>query len=277
MDFNLCNLNNVNILTTISLFQSVLLVFSNHAVPDPVSDFEILGDYNVYYSVNKTKEVLMKYYNRSNEIKRLVEEFDFRCAKSKLNFAKHFPFITVESAYRRTRSVVAQKVAKKVGGRMVGNPPQYMTLSNYFFNDTMELRRAFYSLGVYAASCRIKEFLATSTVVVAGYWIDQTAFGIAKMFETLPPETSPVYEWPKDLLRPDRVYLINTGSSLPPIPLHPYKPMRTYSFKDKLLEATGRFKNPSVTEISTTNDYDDIVRILVHLVNKHFNTSFPAK
>uniref|UniRef100_A0A1B6H295 Uncharacterized protein n=1 Tax=Cuerna arida TaxID=1464854 RepID=A0A1B6H295_9HEMI len=274
MDLNLSNLNNVNIITIFSFFQSALFVFANQAAHDAVSDFETLGDYNVYYSVNKTKEVLMKYYNKSNEIKKLVEEFDFRCSKSKLNFAKHFPFITVEAAYRRTRSVVAQRVAKKIGGRMVGNPPQYMTLSNYFFNDTMELRRAFYSLGVYAASCRIKDFLATSTVVVAGYWIDQTAFGVAKMFETLPPETSPVYQWPNDLLRPDRVYLINTLSSLPPVPLHPYKPRRIYSFKDKLLEATGRFKNPSVTEINSTSDYDDIVRIIVNFVNIHFNTSY---
>ncbi|XP_054288614.1 UMP-CMP kinase 2, mitochondrial-like [Macrosteles quadrilineatus] len=262
-----------------TLFTLCMVIFyckHNVAIYSKLSQNEIeeLKDYAVYYSYKQTKEILMKYYNRSEEIKMLVDEYDFRCGSVKTFFKKHYPFITVEAAYRRTRNVVAQRVANVIKARLVGNPPQFMTMSNYFFNDTEELRRAFYSLGVYGAACKTREYLYSSAVIVAGYWVDQTSFGISKMYNTLPSAGSAIYEWPDDLVKPDMVFVINPSSSFPPIPLHPYKPLKTYSFKDKLLDCMLRFRNPSLIEINTSVDNNEAIRSIVSHINKRFDTNF---
>lgn len=50
-----------------------------------------------------------------------------------------------------------------------------------------------------------------NSCVLFSYWLDQASFNIAKVFnETLPPEGSPIYEWPYDLLKPDLVFYINS-------------------------------------------------------------------
>lgn len=48
------------------------------------------------------------------------------------------------------------------------------------------------------------------------YWMDQAAFNLAKEFQyRLPPYTSRLYEFPKDLLTPDITFFLN----VPPKPL----------------------------------------------------------
>lgn len=42
------------------------------------------------------------------------------------------------------------------------------------------------------------------------YWFDQAAFVIAKKYyPNFPPPTSPLWEWPKDLLAPDLTFYID--------------------------------------------------------------------
>lgn len=51
---------------------------------------------------------------------------------------------------------------------------------------------------------------------MCSYWMDQAAFNIAKEFQRgLPPSSSKLYQFPKDLLAPDIAFFLN----VPPKPI----------------------------------------------------------
>lgn len=55
----------------------------------------------------------------------------------------------------------------------------------------------------------------TYSVYIIRYWIEQQIYAIARTFgEDGPPEGDPIYQWPKDLLKPDMIFFVEFPDNL---------------------------------------------------------------
>lgn len=124
-----------------------------------------------------------------------------------------FPVIVVEGLDATGKTTVTQAVADALQAALLKSPPACVSQWRQAFDEEPDvIRRAFYSLGNYIAASEIAQASARSPVVVDRYWHSTAAYAIATevsgAVQHLPPAHHPVYQWPKDLLRPDLVVLL---------------------------------------------------------------------
>lgn len=127
-----------------------------------------------------------------------------------------FPVIVIEGLDATGKTTVTQAVADALQAALLKSPPACISQWRQAFDDEPAIiRRAFYSLGNYIVASEIAQASARSPVVVDRYWHSTAAYAIATevsgAVQHLPPAHHPVYQWPKDLLRPDLVVLLTVS------------------------------------------------------------------
>lgn len=117
-----------------------------------------------------------------------------------------------------SRSIVALKLSKVIGGTTLFNPPEGFSRLRTLFNDSAILRRAFHSLCLYATANNAIQIFHERHVIAAGYWLNQAAFAmVKKYYPNYPPKNASLWKWPPDLLKPDLMFYIrDTGDAATP-------------------------------------------------------------
>lgn len=175
------------------------------------------------------------------------------------------PFINIESIYASRRTYTCKLVANNILGKYLTSPPMYIKeLRRYVKSDLQ--KKIYYALSKYSTALQVKTNLLTSPVVLERYWLDHATFIIAKAFsnENLPPEGSPIYNWPRDLLRPDIIFFINATSATPG---------NNYTdFTRRLMKVYRRIRGPKIIELSPSIDRNNST---AHIILEHIFSMFP--
>ncbi|XP_036904564.1 UMP-CMP kinase 2, mitochondrial isoform X1 [Sturnira hondurensis] len=140
----------------------------------------------------------------------LVDRCPARAQKGK------FPIIVVEGLDATGKTTVTQAASESLKAVLLRSPPACISQWRKVFDDEPTIvRRAFYSLGNYIVASEIAEESTRSPVIVDRYWHSTAAYAIATevsgAVQHLPPAGHSVYQWPKDLLRPDLVLLLTVS------------------------------------------------------------------
>ncbi|KAG8331727.1 UMP kinase activity protein [Homalodisca vitripennis] len=221
----------------------------------------------VYYTLRETLNTFdtPKYVN-DTRVKEMLHAFHHDCQLTPVeerrleefendDNMRRKPLIVIEGTDRDTRRMVAKKLAYNLGAMLMSSPPTCLNPMRDYFTDNLVLRRAYFSLCMYAIAMNVTRNWYNHTVVLGGYWHDQATFSIAKKYtlRSMPASESPIFEWPDDLIPPDVEFFIN-------VPQNKYEAgAAVNTFKPRLVEAYRRMKNPSVFEISG-NMYHDQIR-----------------
>uniref|UniRef100_A0A1B6MFV5 Receptor ligand binding region domain-containing protein n=1 Tax=Graphocephala atropunctata TaxID=36148 RepID=A0A1B6MFV5_9HEMI len=176
-------------------------------------------------------------------------------------------FVAVEGTHRITRNIVSNKLAERLGANHMYSPPAFMTRTKLVHNDTNGMKRAFFMLGIYATAHIVRDAVSELPIVTAGYFVDQIAFSIASAFEhELPNRESVLYKWPKDLLKPDILFFINTPSQLTK------KTIDLLSFRGRIVQIYRNWEQPPpVVEVNNTNLYDGMVDLMMKIIKTKLN------
>lgn len=127
-----------------------------------------------------------------------------------------FPVIVMEGLDATGKTTVTQALADALRAALLRSPPACLSQWRQIFDEEPPVvRRAFYSLGNYLVASEIAQASARAPVVVDRYWHSTAAYAIATEVSGgvrhLPPAHHPIYQWPKDLLRPDLVVLLTVS------------------------------------------------------------------
>ncbi|XP_039103220.1 UMP-CMP kinase 2, mitochondrial [Hyaena hyaena] len=127
-----------------------------------------------------------------------------------------FPVIAIEGLDATGKTTVTQSVSDTLGAVLSKSPPACISQWRKIFDDEPTIiRRAFYSLGNYIAASEIAEESTKSPVILDRYWHSTATYAIATEvtggIQYLPPAHHPIYQWPRDLLKPDLVLLLTVS------------------------------------------------------------------
>ncbi|XP_029794437.1 UMP-CMP kinase 2, mitochondrial, partial [Suricata suricatta] len=127
-----------------------------------------------------------------------------------------FPVIVIEGLDATGKTTVTRSVSETLGAVLLKSPPACISQWRQSFDDEPTIiRRAFYSLGNYIVASEIAKESVTSPVVIDRYWHSTAAYTIATEvtggLQYLPPARHPIYQWPRDLLKPDLVLLLTVS------------------------------------------------------------------
>uniref|UniRef100_A0A1B6CH15 Uncharacterized protein n=1 Tax=Clastoptera arizonana TaxID=38151 RepID=A0A1B6CH15_9HEMI len=235
------------------------------------NDLEIVEEYKVYYSLNSTLQVFRQ-YSDSDFVRHMLNTFIAHCPRkpSEVYCERRHPFIVIEGTHRPVRRIVSKMLARKISGKLLYNPPRYMVRNKEYFNNTLALRRAFFSLGVYGTSYKARQLVSLKPVVVGGYFLDQVTFGIYKKTDHIPCLNSPVFKWPEELLVPDLIFYIQTPTLSPPTNVS----IRTEERTQRILKLYQCWKEVRTIEIKTTHKYAEITQLIIKSINKELNKTY---
>lgn len=233
--------------------------------PDlPKGNEALLG---AVYSLNSCLDVLHnpKFVNEF-PVQRLLHAFSVNCdgidTVPTPSPEEKRVFIAVEGTMRRKRFHLARKLAIILGGNVFFHPPRGFGSIKYDFNqsttyENVLLLRTYHALCLYATANNIKRVLRTRHAIVSGYWFDQANFAIAKKYyPNVPRNTSSVWTWPKDLLKPNIVFFLNERNPSPDT-------IQKNVFLSHIVKTYRQWQDPPVVEIRDPIDYEHALRIML--------------
>ncbi|XP_006895799.1 PREDICTED: UMP-CMP kinase 2, mitochondrial [Elephantulus edwardii] len=155
-------------------------------------------------------EACTSFIPEAQEILDLVDQYPKQVQKGK------FPVIAIEGLDATGKTTVTQSVSDSLKAALLKSPPSCVAQWRKIFDDEPTIiRRAFYSLGNYIVASEIAKESTQSPVVVDRYWHSTATYALATEIsgglQHLPPAHHPIYQWPKDLLKPDLVLLLTVS------------------------------------------------------------------
>ncbi|XP_054286650.1 UMP-CMP kinase 2, mitochondrial-like [Macrosteles quadrilineatus] len=175
-------------------------------------------------------------------------------------------FVVVEGTHRATRNLVTSKLAERLKAANLHSPPGFLTRNKIMLNETNQsLKRAFFMLGIYGVAHTVRDMIPDLSIVTSGYYIDQLAFSIAGAFQQhLPSRSSAIFKWPKDLVKPDIVFFINTPS------LIKKRYIELDTFRGRIVQIYRNWETPPpIVEINSTNVYTNMVDQMMDHIHYH--------
>ncbi|XP_047638663.1 UMP-CMP kinase 2, mitochondrial [Phacochoerus africanus] len=127
-----------------------------------------------------------------------------------------FPVIAIEGLDATGKTTVTQSVSDSLKAVLLKSPPACISQWRKIFDDEPTIiRRAFYSLGNYIVASEIAKESTKSPVIIDRYWHSTATYTIASEvsggLQHLPPTHHPIYQWPRDLLKPNLVLLLTVS------------------------------------------------------------------
>lgn len=209
--------------------------------------------------MNRTEilELVTQYkYDEDSAVQTFIAVYNFHkldsCRKYFPTGIKRSTFIVIEGQQRTKRFGLAKRLAKVLKGHLVYNPPRgYAPFRNALHES--KLVTSFYSLCLYITAQTAKKHVYKRPAVVAGYYIGQKAFSIAKNnFPRVPSLNSPEWNWPGDLLVPDLIFnLMN--------PIDYDTDLETKVFINYTQAIVNAWPGPKVIPVYNVSSYEDMI------------------
>ncbi|KAK2891838.1 UMP-CMP kinase 2, mitochondrial [Channa argus] len=165
---------------------------------------------DVFYRFEEAYEVLKKCGDIIPEATSVLELLP-SCVESRRK--PDFPVIVIEGLDATGKTTLTESLRDTLGAVLLRSPPQCLSPWRARFDQEPPLiRRAFYALGNYITAEQISQEGMKAPVIVDRFWHSTAAYAIATAVSgspcNLPAESSEVYHWPSDLLKPSLVVLL---------------------------------------------------------------------
>ncbi|OCT78967.1 UMP-CMP kinase 2, mitochondrial isoform X1 [Xenopus laevis] len=181
------------------------------------------------------------------------------------------------------KSTLTESLKDSLKATLLRSPPDCISKWRKTFDDEPSLiKRAYYAAGNYVGACEIAKASMNSPVIVDRYWHSTAAYAIATEIvgsvHSLPPCHHEVYQWPRDLLRPDLVILLTVsdeermrrmrGRGLEETKEEKELESNTM-FRLKVEEAYKRIENPQCVIIDASPAKEMVLKETLNVVRKH--------
>ncbi|XP_038596231.1 UMP-CMP kinase 2, mitochondrial [Tachyglossus aculeatus] len=197
-----------------------------------------------------------------------------------------FPVIVIEGLDATGKTTVTQSVSEALNAVLLKTPPPCMDKWRKVFDkEPTIIKRAFYSLGNYIVASEIARASTHSPVIIDRYWHSTAAFAIATEvsggLQNLPPAHHDVYQWPRDLLKPDLVLLLT---------LTPEERVRRIQgrgiekteeemeleanalFRQKVEMSYQRMEHPGCQIVDASPSREKVLENVLHLIKGHYES-----
>ncbi|XP_046519276.1 UMP-CMP kinase 2, mitochondrial isoform X1 [Equus quagga] len=196
-----------------------------------------------------------------------------------------FPVIAIEGLDATGKTTVTQSVSETLKAVLLKSPPSCIGQWRKIFDDEPTIiRRAFYSLGNYIVASEIARESTKSPVIVDRYWHSTASYAIATEvsggLQHLPPAHHPIYQWPRDLLKPDLVLLLTVS---PKERMHRIEgrgmektreeaELETDNiFRQKVEESYQRMQNPGCHVVDASPSREKVLQMVLSLIQNNCN------
>ncbi|EPY75574.1 UMP-CMP kinase 2, mitochondrial [Camelus ferus] len=194
-----------------------------------------------------------------------------------------FPIIVIEGLDATGKTTVTQSVSDSLKAVLLKSPPSCISQWRKIFDDEPNIiRRAFYSLGNYIVASEIAEESTTSPVIVDRYWHSTATYAIATEvsggLQHLPPAHHPIYQWPRDLLKPDLVLLLTVSPEERMQRLEGRGMERTREeaeletnniFRQKVEVSYQRMENPGCHVVDASASREEVLQMVLRIIRNH--------
>ncbi|XP_058407834.1 UMP-CMP kinase 2, mitochondrial [Diceros bicornis minor] len=207
----------------------------------------------------------------------LVDQCPERVQKGK------FPVIVIEGLDATGKTTVTQSVSDSLKAVLLKSPPSCIGQWRKIFDDEPTIiRRAFYSLGNYIVASEIAKESMKSPVIVDRYWHSTATYAIATEvsggLQHLPPAHHPIYQWPRDLLKPDLVLLLTVSPEerMQRIEGRGMEKTREEAeletnniFRQKVEESYQRMQNPGCHVVDASPSREKVLQMVLSLIQNN--------
>ncbi|XP_054288513.1 UMP-CMP kinase 2, mitochondrial-like [Macrosteles quadrilineatus] len=186
------------------------------------------------------------------------------------------PIIVIEGFFNHGKTKVTKIVADALHGRRFQLPNRNINKLRKYLNSDV-LKKNFYSLSKYIGAYTAMYYCMTAPVIIERYWHDQAVYVMARSFEGIVPAKSVVYEFPKDLLRPDYIFFLN-GALNPGVhnesttKEHIHNPLTL-----KMVEVYRRMRDPALIEIYPPGMPEAMAEKILEILERELPTKFLPK
>lgn len=172
------------------------------------------SNFNLFKNLNQILEELSK-HESLRPVQQLLQVYN----NAKINYDKQkevakYPLIVLEGLDGSGKTSMSKKLAKKCNAERWLTPPESIRFLREYFDTNADLRTAYYSLGNYIAALEVSCILHQQPVVMDRFWHSTMAYNLAQSVAdnperlSLPEPSDEVYNWPDDLLKPNKVILL---------------------------------------------------------------------
>lgn len=212
-----------------------------------------------------------------SDTKRAMNAFEYGCIDERPlppRTGQRKPFIVIEGNQRTTRKSVGKKLARIMQASFLENPPKCLFHLRNYFGPGSPLRRPFFALSMYASGLVAQRIIIRYPVVMNGYWLDQAAFSISRAYAnaSLPQEKSGMFDWPRDLAKPDIIFFINTADDEDPRAFTVRPPF--YNWKSRMMQVYQQVKTPPVAIINTDKGIYKAVKEIQYIMRSKLGDVF---
>ncbi|VFV38449.1 ump-cmp kinase [Lynx pardinus] len=196
-----------------------------------------------------------------------------------------FPVIAFEGLDATGKTTVTQSVSDTLGAVLLKSPPACISQWRKIFDDEPTIiRRAFYSLGNYIVASEIAKESTKSPVIIDRYWHSTATYAIATEvtggLQYLPPAHHPIYQWPRDLLRPDLVLLLTVSPKKRMQRIEGRGVERTREeaeleadsmFRQKVEVSYQRMENPACHVVDASPSREEVLQTVLGIIQNNFS------
>ena len=214
-----------------------------------------------------------KEYPEVIEIKRICLAF-LEGAYSNLPLKTKCPVVVIEGLDATGKTTLTSNLAKKCGAKLLKSPPENVThLRQLFDKFPAPLRRLYFFLSNYVIAAMMHDTAQSKLVVCDRFWHSSAAYAIATDVKigdvsNLPPINHWVYEWPRDLLKPDVVYYLHVDEkermrrlTTRDLPITEEERWLVSS-RERVAESFCRMKDPSVVKVNASGTPDEVCQFV---------------
>ncbi|XP_007476235.1 UMP-CMP kinase 2, mitochondrial [Monodelphis domestica] len=213
----------------------------------------------------------------AQEVLNLVDKCPKNVQKGK------FPVIAIEGLDATGKTTVTHSIAKTMNAVFLKSPPPCISQWRKIFdNEPAIIRRAYYSLGNYIIASEIAKASTQAPVIVDRYWHSTAAYAIATEISGLPhylpPAHHPIYQWPKDLLKPDIILLLTTTPKERELRIQERGLEKTKEeeelevnklFREKVEMSYKRMENPGCHLVDAGPERGEVIQNVLDVIKKY--------
>ncbi|KAM8931822.1 UMP-CMP kinase 2, mitochondrial [Lycaon pictus] len=196
-----------------------------------------------------------------------------------------FPVIVIEGLDATGKTTVTQSVSDSLKAALLKSPPACISQWRKIFDDEPTIiRRAFYSLGNYIVASEIAKESTKSPVIVDRYWHSTATYAIATEvtggLQHLPPAHHSIYQWPRDLLKPDLVLLLTVSPEERMRRIQGRGMERTREeteleansiFRQKVEMSYQRMENPGCLLVDASPSREEVLQMVLSIIQNNCN------
>lgn len=233
------------------------------------------GNVSMYFSFRSALHAFVRerrhnMYGHAQLAQFILTTFDTQCLevpKVPVKVRRKQPFIAIESNHLSTRTILARRFTRRLGGFLFRNPPVCLVHLKKFFPSSNPLISAYLTLGMYAVAFKAKVVCDLKPVVTTGYWHDKATFwlNLNCANTSLPPTNSVIYDFPHDLKVPDLMFYINFPDNVHRIPLTTRSPS---NWKPRMLQIIHMLRGVPIIELNSKMGFDNLLTAMENITTE---------